>query len=306
MDGRAVKKSFLIGGYVIHIVTSARHAYTHACLAEERDTADFRMISYADLFASDPGPTGTYVLTDFDRLTAWDLQKAAEFYRSYRKKGGKVLNDPARVRSRQGFLRLLKRQGINMFDAYRVEECEFPKRWPVFLRREGNHGIPISGLLRDQAELTKAIRRAVNFGFPLTTLLIIEYAAEPVRRGLFRKLSVFRVGEQLLGYTCVHDDQWLVKQGKPAIAPLDLYDEEFAFVRDNSFAEAVWPAFRLSAVEYGRMDFGLVDGRPQIYEINTNPELTLVPPPSPVARRNESTELFRRNYLAAMKAIDTE
>jgi len=58
-------------------------------------------------------------------------------------------------------------------------------------------------------------------------------------------------------------------------------------------------------VDYGRVDYGLVDGRPQIYEINSNPDLKLRPEPGPAARRNESNDLFRANYLEALKAIDT-
>jgi hypothetical protein len=33
----------------------------------------------------------------------------------------------------------------------------------------------------------------------------------------------------------------------------------------------VLPAFERGHVEYGRADFSLVGGRPQVYEINTNP-----------------------------------
>ena len=62
--------------------------------------------------------------------------------------------------------------------------------------------------------------------------------------------------------------------------------------------------FDLAGVDYGRADFGLVGGRPQIYEINTNPEIKLRPPPAKLQRRNESVDLFRSNYLEAMRTID--
>lgn len=290
---------------MIYIVTSAEHGYTHDCIGKEPDAPPVQLKTYADVAVGASAPPGTYVLTDFDRLATSQLVTAAGFARWHRRRGGRVLNNPARVLSRSGLLRILKRKGVNMFDAYRVEECLKPKRWPVFLRSEGNHAPPVSHLLGTQQELTDAIQRAIDFGVPLTTLLIVEYAAEPVRPGLFRKLSVFRIGEQLLGYTCVHDDQWVVKQGKPGIAPLELYEEEYRFVRDNPFAEAVRPAFELAGIDYGRVDFGIVDGRPQIYEINTNPELKLRPPPSTIARRDESNALFRRNYLEALRAIDS-
>lgn len=290
---------------MIFIVTSRAHAYTHKCLVEAGGPVEVRALAYDEMLSSPTVARGTYILTDFDRLTAQRLNIAARFCRLQSEQGVRILNDPARVLSRYGLLRRLNRAGINAFDAYRVEELAMPKRWPVFLREEGNHGAPVSGLLRDPAQLKKALNEALQGGTPIANLLIVEYAAEPVLPGLFRKLSVFRVGERYLGYTCVHDDNWIVKQGKPAIAPLELYEEEFEFVRDHSFADAVRPAFELAGIHYGRADFGLVGGRVQIYEINTNPELDLTPEPSPVERRNDSYALFRDNYLEALKRIDT-
>jgi hypothetical protein len=150
-----------------------------------------------------------------------------------------------------------------------------------------------------------AAKRAIKAGCPLSKLLVIEYAAEPVRPGLFRKLSVFRVGDAMVGYTCVHDDQWLVKHGKAGITPPDLYREEYEIVRDNPYGEALRAVFDLAAVDYGRADFGLVGGRPQIYEINTNPDVKLGPTGKTPPDRLESAKLLRANFMAAMRALDT-
>ena len=289
---------------MIFFVTSAEHRYTHESVVAESET-NFQVISYDDLLGGNPVERGTYILTDFDRLPSWQLYRAAKFYRWHRAQGGRTLNDPAAWLTRQALLRRLNRAGINDFDAYRAEEGASPKRWPVFLRMEGNHGSPVTKLVEDAKALARAIPQCLVKSYPISTLLVIEYAAEPVRPGLYRKLSMFRVGEKLLGYTCVHDDQWVVKQGKPGIAPAELYEEEFTFVRDHSFAEAMWPVFKLAGIEYGRVDFGIVNGRPQVYEINTNPELKLVPPPGEVPRREESNALFRLNYLEALKALDS-
>ena len=264
------------------------------------------MLSYSELInGTGERPKATYVFTDVDRLPALAVYKAAIEYRALKDRGFTVLNDPARVRSRFGLLRALNRAGINQFDAYRVEDLEEPRRWPVFLRVEGTHTAPVSDLLNTRAELDAAVERNLDEGIPHSKLLIIEYAAEPVRPGLFRKLSAFRVGDRVLGYTCVHDDQWLVKYGKPAIATPELYEEEYRFVAESPFAETLRAVFDLAGIEYGRVDFGLVDGRPQIYEINTNPDLKLDPEPSSVARRNESNALFKANYIEALKAVDT-
>lgn len=289
---------------MIFIFATAPHRYTHECVEAEA-SVDVKVLGYPDLIQSPNMPQATYVFTDVDRLAPATLVHVAEIYRKLRDGGGKVLNDPARMLSRFGLLRALHRAGINAFDAYRIEELEQPRRWPVFLRVEGTHTPPVSGLLEDQAELDAAVEHAVAEGSPRSQMLIVEYAAEPVQPGLFRKLSAFRVGDRLLGYTCVHDDQWLVKYGKPAIATPELYEEEYRFVAECPFADVLRTAFEIAGVEYGRVDYGLVDGRPQIYEINSNPDLKLRPEPGPVARRNESNALFTANYLDALKAIDT-
>ena len=63
-------------------------------------------------------------------------------------------------------------------------------------------------------------------------------------------------------------------------------------------------AFNTASIEYGRADFGLVDGKIQIYEINLNPMMIFDEDhPSPV--RLESGRLFKQNYFEALLAIDT-
>lgn len=289
---------------MIVFVTSAEHQYTHSGLRGQPGLPAVEVLSYARLFGSSRLEGATYVLTDFDRLSAPRLRDAALIYRRLRREGRRVLNDPARFRSRYGLLRGLKRAGLNDFNAYRAEELVAPAKWPVFLRTEGNHDRPISPLLDDSKQLQLAIRNAVRAGFPYSSILIVEYCAEPVRPGLFRRFSVMRMGDRLLGYTCAHDDNWLVKYGQPGIAPPDLYDEEFEIVKNNPFGERMRRVFAFGGVEYGRVDFGMVGGRPQVFEINTNPNIKLDPPQSPAPRRNDSVQLFKANYIEALKALE--
>jgi len=289
---------------LILVITTREHEYTHAAVAEEREL-DVVVVSYDEILRRKKPHRATHIFTDLDRLPAWQVHDAAILFRNLRKAGIKALNDPAKVRSRFGLLRVLNRAGINGFDAYPAESLDVPRRWPVFIRLEGNHLAPVSGLLSNQTELDQAIEDAMSQGAPRSAILIVEYCSEPVRSGLFRKLSVFRVGDAMLGYTCVHDDNWLVKYGKAGIAPADLYEEEYSLVETNPYGPAMLDVFNLAGIDYGRVDFGLVGGRPQIYEINSNPMVDPKPSPGLVERRNQSVALFRTNYLQAMLAIDT-
>ena len=70
---------------------------------------------------------------------------------------------------------------------------------------------------------------------------------------------------------------WLVKDQKhePRLHEHPGYrgflEAECDFVANGRFRDVLRRAFELARVDYGRADFAIVGGRPQIYEINTNP-----------------------------------
>ena len=290
---------------MIVYVAAAGHTRTHQSVLDEPDRGfDFQLATYAELRNSKRLRRATYILSDLDRLSATQLREAAGFYRTLRDGGCRVLNNPARVLSRYGLLRTLHNAGLNSFNAYRVEEQVEPRRFPVFLRTEGDHGYPSSGLVNSPAELKQAVRRAVDLGRPLASLLVIEYAAEPIAGELFRKLSVFQVGGKRLACANVHQESWLVKYGTEGVATEELYEDEARIVRDNPYGDALARAFKLGGVDYGRADFGIVGGRVEVYEINSNPDVKLRPKPHPFARRVETGELYRQQYLQAMAELD--
>ncbi|HJP67631.1 MAG TPA: hypothetical protein VJ846_01920 [Sphingomicrobium sp.] len=285
------------------VITSREHRYTHLSPYWE-PALDLDIITYDQVLKRQTPHQATHIFTDLDRLPAWRVHEAAMLYRDLERRQLSALNDPSRFLGRFGLLRALFRAGFNDFNAYRLDELERPARWPVFLRLEGNHSAPVSDLIRNEEDLELAIQHAIEGGAPRSALLIIEFAAEPAAPGIFRKLSVFRVGARLIGYTCVHDDNWLVKYGKSGIATDELYEEEYSFVAHNPFAPLMSRAFDVAGLDYGRVDFGLVGGKPQVYEINSNPDLDLRPKPAANRRRNESIALFRERYIDAMNAID--
>jgi hypothetical protein len=283
-------------------VTTTEHAYTHEQVVQAATDLEARVVSYETLLAQRLPEPATYVFTDMDRLSPPDLMRAAHCFRQLRTRGMHALNDPAKSRSRAGLLRDLFRAGINSFNAYRVEEGSTPNRWPVFLRVEGSHGFPSSDLLHSPAEFAAAVAQAVNQGAPLSLLIAIEYAAQPMHPRLFRKLSVFRIGQSSVAHWCVHEDRWLVKYGRKGIAPPALYEDELRIVTQNPYWPELRRAFEIAGLDYSRADFGLVDGKVQVYEINTNPNITFeTTHPSP--QREESYRIFKNSYLAALRAL---
>jgi hypothetical protein len=287
---------------IIFLVTR-EHPYTVEQVVQKSPGLELRILTYDELFDRRVWPRATYVFTDTDRLPVWRVSDAAKVYRHLRDSGFRVLNDPASMPSRYGLLRSLYRCGINKFNAYRVEEKVVPVRWPVFLRTEADHRIPPSHLMYDWNQVRRGITTAISVGIPITSLLLVEYAAEPVSPGLFRKLSIFRIGDAYVSTTCVHEDNWIAKNGTVGIATPELYKDELRIVRENPFERPLRPVFELANIEYGRVDFGLVGGKPQIYEINSNPHVKFeVQHPSEF--RIESYQVFKQNFYEALTTID--
>ena len=288
---------------MIVFVVTPEHPYTVQEIAKQSPGPEIKVTTYDELFRLGQVPLATYIFTDFDRLPLWRVREGAMIYRQLRDGGARVLNDPARAPSRFGLLRRLYRRGINSFNAYRVEEGLIPRRWPVFLRCEGGHDAPLTGLMHDWDEARRAVDTAIADGAPLTSLLLVEYAAEPVAPGLFRKLSMYRLGDTYVAAHCVHEGNWLVKYGTMGIATPELYEDELRLIRDNPFEAALKPAFELAGIEYGRADFGLVGGKVEIYEINTNPHVEF-PTEHPSPFRLESYPLFREKFYEAVGRLD--
>jgi hypothetical protein len=288
---------------MIRFVMTRGHAYVLEHLRRDPRVPRLEVVPYDRLIRARSAPRCVHVFTDFDRLGAWDLELAAAVHRCLAQAGVPVLNDPARVKTRFALLRALHEAGINDFNAYRLDEGIWPVRYPVFLRRAAGHRAPVSDLLEGRDALERAIERALEAGVPASSLLVVEYAGEPVAHGRFRKLAMHRVGERLVQQLSANDAGWLVKYGKRGFAPPEFYREELGWMRRSPFADALWRAFEVAGIEWGRADFGLLGGRVQVFEINTNPHVPLLDD-HPVAERVESARLAFGGICEALRDLD--
>jgi hypothetical protein len=288
---------------VIFFVTRPHH-YTLAEAVAAAPPGSVEAIYYDRAIVRKELPRVTYVFSDLDRLNPQQLKQAAELRRQLVQAGCRVLNDPAVFVGRLALLRKLYAAGINRFTAYPAVPTPSPERWPVFLRREAGHRGPGRELIADPAKLAEWTAAALAVGVPPEQLIVVEFSAEPLACGLWRKLSVWRVGDRLFSDSCVHDRSWIAKIGEEGIAPADVYADELRLMRENPYGQEMLRVFELAGVEYGRVDFGLVSGRPTVWEINTNPLVEFLPEtPSPF--RNETRRLFRDHYLTALAALDS-
>jgi hypothetical protein len=90
----------------------------------------------------------------------------------------------------------------------------------------------------------------------------------------------------------------------------DLANEEFEYVRSNPHHDWLRQVFRVAHIEYGRIDYGFVGDRPQVWEINLFP--TLVAPiwqrtashAQEEDLRQHSRAVFFERFEAAFQRLD--
>jgi hypothetical protein len=114
------------------------------------------------------------------------------------------------------------------------------------------------------------------------------------------KYGCFRVGDAIMPQNRLVGRQWCVKK-------FDYFDEtvvarDLAYVRSDAHNETVRRVFDIANVEYGRVDYSIVDGRLEFYELNTNPHnsyngMDAIP---------DSKAHFTPRFIEALEALDCD
>ncbi|AVX02711.1 hypothetical protein MXMO3_00163 [Maritalea myrionectae] len=262
--------------------------------------------TYNWLFRTRRLPGATYIFTFIDRLDPSERRLAGKIYRHINQLGDgfKALNDPTRVKNRYQLLRALFQAGVNDFDVHLAAESPHPKRFPVFIRRISQSLPPLTDLVADQANLDRIISELQAAGEPLDDLMVIEFCAAEIAPGIFQKYSAYRAGDQVsMNYT-IFESNWQVKIGQIDIVDPVFYDKEAEDLEQNAYAEIAGQVFDIAQIEYGRADFGLVDGRPQFYEINFNPEFRTTESTSKVPQRKQNVARAVEQRFKDVAALD--
>lgn len=284
---------------------SQDHAYTFSDMPEqlrERGVSG-RVLSYEKLWGCRWLPRGTYVMTDFDRLSPVENEIAGRLHDHLREAGLPVLNNPRHFRPRDSLLKALHAEGLNGFTCCLPAAGEWPRRYPVFLRTIAAHRGALSELLHDRAAAEAALAQAIDSGHLIRDLIFIEYAAEPQPdTGSFQKHAAFRVGPHIIRANTVNDAGWMAKTGSEGIASQAQYLAERAEMDSYPHHDYVMQVFELAGLQFGRLDFGIVAGRPQAYEINTNPSMTLTVA-HPNATRSETVGLVKSRLASALADV---
>jgi hypothetical protein len=265
-----------------------------------------RSIAYESLPAIGILDGGAFIFGDLERMTGVQCRRAEILATTIESAGGLVLNRPSRVLCRHALLRSLHDSGSNPFNVYRLPELNGDLRFPVFVRREHDHNGAVSPLLRNQTELNEVLHKLQSLPKGNDDLLVVEYThTADAADGLFRKFSAMRIGRSLIPRHLLFSTEWLNK--KPKVLTPQTLDEESLFLRDFPHKTRVQKLFNAAGIEYGRIDYSLLNGQIVTWEINTNP--VIVPLPEECALRRLagqgfSAKLIREAWLELVKAKD--
>ena len=221
------------------------------------------------------------------------------------------LNDPRRTLLRFELLQQLWEQGLNRFRVYRVDQADEVTGFPVFVRHIHRHNGPATRLVHSQDELRWVLRALRVRGRRMRDHMIVEYCDVSGRDGLFRKYAAFKVGTHLIPSHVFASTAWAVKSTKnePTEASVQ---EGLQFQRENPHAAWLARVFELAGIEYGRVDYGVAGGVPQVWEINLNATLGRAEgqsrhaglPPALKALRDSGRDIFHAQLRAAFLELD--
>ncbi|HEX6691853.1 MAG TPA: hypothetical protein VF110_11990, partial [Burkholderiales bacterium] len=95
---------------------------------------------------------------------------------------------------------------------------------------------------------------------------------------------------------------WFCKQAE--LGGDDWMAEELAYLESDGHAAVMREVCEIAGIGYGRIDYSLKDGRPQVWEINHTPELVFADaawaadPRAPVHRR------FTERFMEALERLE--
>lgn len=231
-----------------------------------------RQISYPALFRSRALPRGAWIFTSLDALSDAELRMVHHIQCAARDAGLPVFNSAREALHRFDLLHMLHERGVNDFRVHRADGPLESVRFPVFVRIADEHDGSLTELLHDPAQLGIAMAYLRVRGLKRRQLLVVEFCETAGPDRLYRKYSIFRIGEAYIPRYLHAGAYWMTKDGTRA-AEENLILEEQAYLRENPDAAWAREIFEMAHIDYGRLDYGVRNGRPQAWEINLTPVL---------------------------------
>ncbi|HEU4616105.1 MAG TPA: hypothetical protein VFS15_28605, partial [Kofleriaceae bacterium] len=250
-----------------------------------------RIVSYDELAHAHRLPLGTWLFTELDQLDAPRRELAMRLAERLgaEQAGVRLMNDPRRVLLRTELLRAAHRARINEHRAWPAQDVLFGARarartadsptvaaealrYPVFIRFADRHDGNLSSLLDTPRDVANGLATLAASGIRRRELLVVEFTETKDVHGVYRKFSAFNVGGRILAKALEQSRDWMVKS-ESRIHDRVRADQELAYCKTNPHEAWIREMFALARIDYGRIDYGMLADRPQLWEINTNPTI---------------------------------
>jgi hypothetical protein len=286
---------------MVYYLVTQKHCYTmHPFLTywAKDFNQHLKILTYPSLFVRSTLDPGTYIFSDIERLTPDQTQTCSHLWSLLKETAGfQPVNHPSQSMRRYELLRTLYEQDINVFNIYRLTEISTSLRFPVFIRWENEHKA-LSPLLQNQKELINAIGEFKN---NLKGKIIVEFCDTSDHEGIFRKYSAYYVNSRVLPIHIMYSRQWFVKSGVRDNSSAQ--KEERDYIETNSHKNQIEHIFKIARIDYGRIDYSMLDGKLQVWEINTNPYLLPLRNPN---QRKEFREYFLKRFKGTLSNLDDQ
>jgi hypothetical protein len=279
----------------------------------EKLAGRIRILTYEDIVTRKALALGTYVFSALDQLCPTERGIAARCWKELAAADPRVtlINHPTKALLRFELLDMCFALQRNRFRVRRASALPRGLRFPVFLRPEREHTGSLTRLLYTRRQLASGLLEALAVGYRLRDLLVVEYCSTADPDGVFRLYCAAIVGERIIPQALVHNRNWITKwDGR--LVDAGKAREQSDYVDGHLHAEWLRTTFAVAKIRYGRIDYGVRDGAPQVWEINTNPTIVRragnprTMPPDQWALLEPARERFLERFGAALAAIDSD
>jgi hypothetical protein len=245
-----------------------------------------------------------YIFADLELIDSCETKAISNIWRQLEKHQIHLLNHPEKALKRLPLLNKLYLEGINNFNAYPVISGRnpSPERFPVFIREANDHAGPKTDLIYNQAELDECIRKLSVSGKLGVNPIVTEFTSVMGSDGRYYKYGAFCIGERIIPGHIHAGDHWMLKMATSAFDE-ELMAESLSYVESNPHEKELRKIFQIANIDYGRVDYGLCNGRIQVFEINTNPTILVPGKPKLLAHRQRK-QYVAEQLIAAFRLLD--
>ena len=267
---------------MIYYICHRKYAYTLAVFFYyfRNDLAGrLRFLSYDAFFQMNEIHTGVFIFTDFDRLDSDQMERAKKHAILLERADSSnvILNHPDRFLGRFDLLQTLHARDPKAPATCRLIDWKQVRDFPVFIRGERDHLAALSGLIDTATALETTAKRLLSEHRNIDDVMIIQFQNQLNEEGFYEKYGAFRIGDTIYGQHLFQHQSWWVKDNAA-----DWNDQQrarnFDYIDENPHVDMLMPIFEAAGIEYGRIDYCLMDGRVVVFEINTNPVVNARPP----------------------------